>query len=505
MIPVASQKSPESADVDAQRRESADQRQSTRRPVGTFRRIFRFVWLHPFVSAEVAIAVLVLWWLLTDPVFRAALGLNIWLLGVNLLSSVRATVGLLQVDTLGTFLSLASIAGRLLIATLPILALARHWRGWQRLHLALLPLIYALWPLVGTPSAPLLVAVSALSLWLIRFRGLRWTAILPVALMCASVPIHQFGTVWNHTALLQRCANNDGRRPVNLKPEQINPDYVGVSQLRPDEILLPASGGRGSWWLRRTDSGWMFEAPSKVNYAFWGGCLLDGELWLARPNFMMGVRRDAATGEESIRKVELPVKAMDFADVVCLPEDDRVLVTEALSGSAIWEVTTATEAVRRWPQDVGGIGSMARRGLGDQLLAGAGSDLVVYSLAREEVVERVPAGVQMFGGIDVCPSDGEVALGDVAGRVRFFNLDVQGHYRFDWGIALRGPRVVAYSPDCQYVAVTSWDDESVYLVDRKSRRRVETYRVGPALRDVTFLGPRELAVVDACTMSVMTF
>jgi hypothetical protein len=319
------------------------------------------------------------------------------------------------------------------------------------------------------------------------------------------VPIHQFNAVWSHAALVERCARNDGRRPINLLSEQIKPDYKGVSQLRPDEVLLPGAGGRGSWWLRRTGEGWKVEAPSGVNYAFWKGCLIDGEMWLTRPNFVMAVRRDAATGAESIRTIQVPATAMDFGDIVCVPEDGRVLVTEALSGSAIWEVATKTGAVRKWKQDVGGIGSMARRGVGDQLLAGAGSDLVIYSLSREEIVERIPAGVQMFGGIDICLSDGEVALGDLAGRIRFFKLDTQGHYRFDWGITLRGPRVVLYSPDCQHIAVTSWDDQSVYLVERASRRHIATYRVGPALRGITFLGPRELAVVDACTMTDIVF
>jgi hypothetical protein len=35
---------------------------------------------------------------------------------------------------------------------------------------------------------------------------------------------------------------------------------------------------------------------------------------------------------------------------------------------------------------------------------------------------------------------------------------------------------VTYSPDCKYVAVTSIDDESVYLIDRALRRATATYR-----------------------------
>jgi hypothetical protein len=34
---------------------------------------------------------------------------------------------------------------------------------------------------------------------------------------------------------------------------------------------------------------------------------------------------------------------------------------------------------------------------------------------------------------------------------------------------------------------------------------VHTWRVGPALRMLRFLGPRELAVADACTMTSLRF
>jgi hypothetical protein len=503
MLPAADERSRES-DVEVHRREAAAPRRRFGQLDDLIRPLLRFVWRHPFVSAEALLGLFALW-RLTDPVFRAAVGDTLTFVAINFFSSARSTWALLQVDTRGTLESLARTAGTLLVALLPLLALARRLRGWQRLHFAWLPILYFLWPLVGTASPALLAVVSAVTLWLIRFRWLRWTAVLPLASMCASVPIHQFGVVWSSTAMAERCARNDGRRPSNLQAEQIHPGYVGVSQLRPGEVLLPAAGGRGSRWLRRVGGDWQFEAPSQVNFPFWTGCLIGDDLWLARPSFMMAVRRDAATGEESVRTFPLPEVVMDVGDVVCLPEEGRVLVTEALSGSAIWEANARTGEVRRWKQEVGGIGSMARRGPGDRLVAGAGSDLVVYSLAREEEVERTPAGVQMFGGIDVCPLDGEAALADLAGRLRFFKLDARGHYRFEWGLPLRAPRAVAYSPGCQHVAVTSWDDESVYLIDRASQRHVATYRVGPALRGITFFGPRELAIVDVCTMSVVTF
>jgi hypothetical protein len=454
-------------------------------------------------------------WRMTDPVFRAAIATNITLVVVNLVSSMRSMFVLVRLDTYGTLESLALTGTKFLIAVLPMIVLARRWRGWQRLHFAWLPLLYLLWPLVGTPAVPLLVGVSALSLWLIRFRGLRWTAILPLALICGSVPIHQFGAVWNHAALVERCARNDGRRPINLQPEQVAPRYKGASQLRPDEVLLPGSfdtpepGGPaigGSWWLRRTGNGWKIESPSKMIGTFWPGCVVDGELWLNRaPGVVFGVRRDALTGVESVRKITLPTEVMDVAEVACLPAEGIVLVTEALSGSGIWEIVTKTGSVRRLANEVGGIGTMVKPWRPGKIVAANGTDLLVYSLEREEVIDRTSAAVQMFGGVDVCPFDDEVAVCDVTGRCRFFKPDDQDHLRFEWGISVSSPRSLVYSPDCGHVVIASWDDESVWLVDRAARRVAATYRVGPALRGITFLGPREFAVADACTMTHVVF
>jgi hypothetical protein len=361
-------------------------------------------------------------------------------------------------------------------------------------------------PLLGASSPLLLAGVSGLALWLIRFRWLRWTALLPVVVLCAAVPIHSFAVVWDHEALIQRCERNDGRRPINLRPEQITPHYRGVTPLRPDEVLLPASGGRGSWWLRRNGSNWQFDALSKVDGSFWPGCVVGDEIWVNRsPNIALAAGRDPHTGIESLRIVELPKHVMDFGEVVCLPDEGLVLLTEALSGSSIWEVVAKTGAVRRLAHEVGGLGVLAQPGPRGLLIAANGSDLVTYSLEQEKVIEQTPAGVQLFNGLDRCPLDGEVALADVLGRIRFFKPDAEGHYHFAGGTSVRAPRSVVYSPDCQHVVVTSWDDETVWRIDRGTEEVVATYRVGPALRGVTFLGPREFAIADACTMTSIAF
>jgi hypothetical protein len=473
---------------------------------------FRFIRRHPGASAGVLLGIYVATKLVREPGARALLRL----LGINAVGSLHSLWTLLHVDTQGTVESVGLTAGKLLIATLPLLVLARRWHGWERLLVFFwLPILYPFWLLAGASHAILLAGLSALTLWLVRFRWLRWTAILPLVALGAPVRIHQFDSAWSRAALVQRCDSNSGRRPINLRPEQICPGYAGVSPLRPDEVLLAGSVPEtsdpgapmlgGSWWLRRSAGGWEFDGPSKVNFSFWPGCAVGDELWLARPNVMMSVRRDPATGVESVRKFPVPGTHMDLGEVVCLPDENLVFITEALTGSGIWQVTPRTGEVRRLAQEVGGLGAQGRRGPDGRLIFANGTDLVIYSHEREEVIERTVASVQMFGGLDVCALNAEAGVADILGRLRFFRPDTAGHYRFVGGVSLRAPRELAYSPDCQYVAVTSFDDESVYLIDRSALRKIATYRVGPALRGVTFLGPREFAVADACTMTYFNF
>ena len=487
------------------------------------RQVFRFVRRHPGASVELLLGLYLYWGFLSQPDLRALLKL----LAVNAIGSFRALWMLLHVDARGTIESLGLTAGKFLIGTLPLVVVAWRWSSWGRLRVLFwLPILTVVfWPLAGASNATSLVGLSALALWSTRFRRLRWTVILPLAALGAPAANHLAGSfVWNGTPLVHRCEGNDGRRPINLQAGQLSPGYMSVSQIRPDEVLLagqlpdkdhlplvgsafrgPMTGG--SWWLRRTGTDWNIEARSKITEMAWKGCLIGEELWLWLPKArtMVSVRRAPDTGVESLREIHIPSNAIDSGEVVCLPEEDRVLIGEALSSSGIWEVMAKTMAIRRLAHEVGGLGALARRGKPGQLIAVNGTDLVVYSLEREEVVERTPAAIQMFGGLDVCPLDLEVALPDLTGRIRFFKPDAEGHYRFEWGMSLRAPRLVTYSPDCQYVVVTSIDDESVWLIDRALRRQIATYRAGPALRGTTFLGPREFAIADACTMSDFVF
>ena len=48
----------------------------------------------------------------------------------------------------------------------------------------------------------------------------------------------------------------------------------------------------GSWWLRRRDGQLVFERPSSVEGRLWGGCVLDGAVWIGTAGGVVGGLRD---------------------------------------------------------------------------------------------------------------------------------------------------------------------------------------------------------------------
>jgi hypothetical protein len=480
----------------------------------------RFVRTHPGACSELVVGGFLAWTFLVPADMRALVGRLV----VDAVGSLRALWLFLRVDTRGTIETAGFAAIKLLVMTLPLLLMALRWRSWERLRILFwLPIVIVFWPLASTSRFPPLAIASAVSLALSRIRWLQWTVIIPFVTVAGPAASHLAGaTVWGQADLEQRCAMHDGKRPINLDPEQLAAGYMGITELRPGEVLLagqpptrehlPFFGSRsrgpkagGSWWLRRNGNDWEIEARSQVKEMFWQGCRIGDELWLSKAKIMDAVRRDAQTGVESLREFQIPSDAIDFSEVVCLPEQDRVLIGEGLSNSGIWEVNTKTGAIRRLAHEVGGLGALARRGKPGQLVAVNGTDLVVYSLEKEEVIERTSGALQMFGGLDVCPLNQEAAVPDLSGRLRFFTPGADGQYHFDWGVSVHAPRLVKYSPDCKYLVATSLDDESAWLIDTTARRVAATYRAGPVLRGTTFLGPREFAIADACTMSDFVF
>ncbi|HYD47908.1 MAG TPA: hypothetical protein VEB21_06145 [Terriglobales bacterium] len=432
----------------------------------------------------------------------------------------------MQVDPAATLWITAIATARLAIAALPTVALLRV-APWQR-RLWLLPLL-AMVVIVSTPFSLaslatldrwlLLLLGCAAATWMARRRWLWWTALLPFALLWEIVPSHgllhfaDVGTVdaEYRARLLKQCIARDGSRPANLTADHLMP-YHGINPIDDDLVLLSGegpndgamrgkSGGRrvGSWWLRRAGDGFRFEAPSDATGNLWRGCLIDGTVWMARANFVVGAQRtgDPPPRHEQVQRLRLPSNDIDYGETACAPERRRVYVTEVSLGG-MWEISTdGSNPVRH---EIGGIVLFPKRRFDGRLVLSDTASLTVFDPAAARVTERLAAGVADFG-FDLCSANGAAAVADAAGRLRVFELDGSGHYRFAWGIELFAPRRVAYSTDCSRIAVTSADDRHVSIIDSATRSVVEVHRAGPALREVAATGPREFSIADVCTMT----
>lgn len=438
---------------------------------------------------------------------------------------VAALGSLLRVDgaATGWLMSLASVKlGLALLPSLLLIGGAPRRRWFWLIPLAVLALLTT--PLsfaaCATPLGWLvLVVVSVAAIGLSSRRFLRWTAVLPLLVLWQVVPNHgalffsQVGTAdpAYRERLLGECARRAGKRPANLTADLIMP-YHGINVLSEDLVLLSGegpndggmrgmTGGRraGSWWLRREDGAVRFDTPSSATGNLWRGCQLDGTIWMARANQIVGATRPTgdATAPEQVTRLSLPSTDMDFGETACSPERGRIYVTEALQGG-MWEVAPNGGDPRR--HQIGGVVLLPKRRFDGRLVLTSTASLIVFSPTEERVTERVGAGVANIG-FDICSSDGTVAIADATGRLRVFALDAAGHYQFAWGLSLFAPRRVAYSPDCSRLAVTSADDHSVNIIDAATQRIVDVRHAGPALREVAATGPREFSVADVCSMT----
>jgi hypothetical protein len=259
-------------------------------------------------------------------------------------------------------------------------------------------------------------------------------------------------------------------------------------------------GGRriGSWWLRRAADGFRFELPSQATGNLWRGCMLDGTLWMAKANHIVGVRRlpGPPAGEE-VYRIRLPSHDIDFGETACDPERGLVYVTEGSHGG-MWEVLPDGRNPRRY--DVGGVVLLPKRRFDGRVVLTDTASVLVFAPEQGRVVERVAAGLAVFG-FDVCSTDGQVAVADTSGRLRVFEVDRSGRYRFAWGTSLFAPRRVAYARDCSRLAVTSADDQRVFMIDVAARRVVDVLHLGPALREVAATGAREFSIADVCSIT----
>jgi hypothetical protein len=436
-----------------------------------------------------------------------------------------ALVALLRIDPAATAASFFLWLARMALVLLPAALLIRD--APRRRWLWLIPLV-AMIAIVSSPIALaacatwdrwlLLGIASAIGAMLTRVRYVRWLSLALPILVLGEVAYRHSLNPWDpgeREALLAECAHHSGSRPRNLTADRLVP-YHGITALGDDLVLLTAegpedgamrgrTGGRrvGSWWLRRDNGTFTFETPSDANGNLWRGCQLDGALWMARANFIVGARRlpDGEPQREQVYRLRIPSSDVDFGETACLPDRKRVYVGEASMGG-LWEVRPDGTEPRR--HQIGGVLVLPKARPDGRLVITTTASLMTFAPGEDRVVDRTPAGL-IIAGYDVCPVDGSVAVADLAGRVRVFHDGPDGRYRFDWGVSLFAPRRVAYSRDCSRMAVTSADDRRVFVVDTAAHRVVEVIHAGPALREVAATGPREFAVADVCSMSTHTW
>ncbi len=440
--------------------------------------------------------------------------LRVWATG---LYAVLTSIGpLLRVDPVATAWSLAVALGRMALVLVPALLLIRCVRWWHRLWLV--PVV-ALGTIVITPIAlsygstagewVLLVFVAVASALLRRIPVLRWTGLLPFLIVSYLFPRHTLTSQYVDDPAFRRqlfaaCADTDGVRPRNLSPDLVMP-YHGINSVNDDLLLLTGEGRFDgsvieSWWLRRKDGRWEFESPVReVGFNLWRGCKLEGTIWMGMNGRLKGVKRlpEGSAKVEEVYDAPIPASDFDFGEAACEPTRGRLYVGEASKGG-LWETDRDGSNPRR--HQVGGIVMLSERRFDGRIIVDTSGSFLVFDPDEQRVVERVHAGLADFG-FDVCDQNGSVAVPDALGRLRVFELDASGRYRFAWGLSLFAPRRVAFSRDCSRLAVTSADDRHVYIVDAASHGLVNVFNTGPALREVMATGPREFSITDACSMT----
>jgi hypothetical protein len=165
------------------------------------------------------------------------------------------------------------------------------------------------------------------------------------------------------------------------------------------------------------------------------------------------------------------------------------------------EIDPRTDATS-WHHVVAGLNLQLVARSDGKLVGITTSRLVVFDPTTDRVTEELAAGVVAMG-IDICASDGALAVTDFTGRLRIFEREPNGQYRFHAGAFLPAPRRVAFSPSCDRLLVTSGDDRRAFLVRRGDLGIERAYRLGPGLRDVAFLDENTPVVADACTASFL--
>jgi len=430
------------------------------------------------------------------------------------------TIGVVAVATLKIALGFGPIV--LWTARLP----------WQRRLWLIVPACGAMFIAIMGMGACLepsrwvaLIVLSALAFVTSRRRWLGVTALLPLPLFFEPSLAHMYGRqLWHHDELIVRCDRNDGTRPVNARPHYA-PTYHAVTQVADDRLLLTSVGKNesrmsdrddadptldyGSFWVKRGDDGTLSLAErSGATGNMWHGCLLNGTAWFSQYRVLIGARWLGGGDRDNYQYEQVdhvPVWSddgdFDKPNTACDARRDAVYFADLLAGR-LGQYSVASGEVRSFP--LGGIAIQVVAARDGRVVAVDSARLSVFDPGSWTVTAQVPAGAANIH-FARCQQDDAVTTADFVGRIREFVPDGAGSYSFAWGLSLPAPRRVAYSPDCRFIAVTSADDHSVFVVARDTHQVVRTFNVGPALREVVFIGPREIAAADACTIEQLVF
>jgi hypothetical protein len=356
----------------------------------------------------------------------------------------------------------------------------------------------------STPLSWIALVVCAVIGWLVAPIA-RWRVLALVPTLLALRPTLGHSPLgdrwWTPERLAQRCDANEGQRARGATSEMFATRHYAITPVR--EGLALFTSERASAWLYVDGGEVEFGEPIRLSGNIWEGCIDHDEIWFAKRGLLMHVVVSDELAQSSVEEIEVPdppdvPRELDFADAVCGLGEDRILVTEVVQGG-IREIDPTTGAQVR--TEIGGANIQALRRADDRVVGIDTARLFVFDPDERRVIWREAAGICVMG-IDLCASDGRVAITDMAGRLRLFRPVGEGYELVD-SIGLRAPRRVAFSPDCERLGVSSADDATVYVLELDPLEVVDSYTLGPGLRDLAFVGPRTLAVADACTVSVV--
>ena len=466
---------------------------------------------HPWRAAEVALALGLTALVLCLPIVHIVCYATLVSLSLGVVSFFR----LLPVDAAGTLLTVLLLLIKIALMVAPAVRFwfhtEAHRRCWIALHAVLvffcIPFLFAA---ITTPVMwTLLVVVSGIGLWCAGLKHPlpRVTVFLPLVLALEPTLSHSplSDVRWTPSRLATRCAANDGRRPIGFEARLARSRYYAVTKLDDDLLLL--SGERNlSRWLKRVPGTGRFrlEKRSAVRGNLWAGCTHGRSIWLTHRGAIYQVTRmpEGSPNHEKVTRFAVDAGGEpDFLSPVCDHRRGRVFVTE-FTGGRLHELTLRTGAVRRRYLRPSIVVQMLHRS--DGLFVGVDTArLFVYDPDRDHIVESHAAGIAVLG-MALCGVDDAVAVADMGGRVRLFERRRKGRYGFVRGSWVNAPRRLAFSPDCTLLGVTSGDDQTVTVLRRKDLSVVKRYRVGPGLRDITFIGKRELVIADACTATFIS-